>query len=70
MGNPTRRALQRTLGWLAELSRRTGLPVALVTRLQVARSQNESQRLMRHAGKIHGPRDLSSRSGWVAPIKR
>jgi Ribbon-helix-helix protein, copG family len=52
--------------WLARKSRDTGIPVGQLIReqLEKARAQQNEPVFMRHAGKIHGPRDLSSRKGF------
>lgn len=53
--------------WLEEKSRRTGLPAGRIIRHQLERARSEagSQRFLRHAGKISGARDLSSRKGFA-----
>ena len=53
--------------WLQEKSRRTGLPAGRIIRQQLerARSEGGNQRFLRHAGKISGPPDLSSRKGFA-----
>ena len=52
--------------WLEEKSRRTGLPAGRIVRQQLERARAEAgnQRFLRHAGKISGPNDLSSRKGF------
>ena len=52
--------------WLGEVSRATGIPVSKLVRdqLQRAKSEQDSKPYMRLAGKIKGPRDLSSRKGF------
>ena len=54
------------LSWLEEKSRRTGLPAGRIIRQQLERARSEAgtQRFLRHAGKIDGPRDLSTRKGF------
>ncbi|PYV85112.1 MAG: hypothetical protein DMG93_02455 [Acidobacteria bacterium] len=54
------------LDWLTEESRRTGIPVGRLIREQLDRARKEQSEpsFMRHAGKISGPRDLSSRKGF------
>ncbi len=51
---------------MKEVSRRTGLPVGRIIRQQLesAKSENGNQRFLRHAGKINGASDLSSRKGF------
>lgn len=53
--------------WLEQKSRQTGLPAGRIIRQQLerARSESGSQRFLRHAGKISGPRDLSARKGFA-----
>jgi len=53
--------------WLAERRRQTGLPASRIIRHQLERAQSETgkQRFLRHAGKISGPQDLSSRKGFA-----
>jgi predicted DNA-binding protein len=53
--------------WLQERRRRTGLPVSRIIRHQLERAKSEAgnQRFLRHAGKISGPSDLSSRKGFA-----
>jgi len=55
--------------WLQERRRETGLPVSRIIRHQLERAKSEagSQPFLRHAGKISGPPDLSSRKGFVRP---
>lgn len=52
--------------WLQDTARRTGLPAGRIIRNQLERAKLEtgSQRFLRHAGKIDGPADLSSRKGF------
>ena len=52
--------------WLAETSRRTGLPAGRIVReqLEKARAEAPSEFVLRLAGKIAGPADLSSRKGF------
>jgi len=54
------------LDWLTEESRRTGIPVGRPIReqLDTARKEQSEPSFMPHAGKIKGPRDLSSRKGF------
>ena len=52
--------------WLSETSRRTGLPAGRIVReqLEKARAEAPSELVLRFAGKIAGPADLSSRKGF------
>ena len=52
--------------WLEEAARQTGLPAGRIVRQQLERARSEAgnQLFLRHAGKISGPRDLSSRKGF------
>ena len=52
--------------WLRETSRKTGVPAGRIIREQLEKLKAEqgSQRFLRHAGKISGPADLSSRKGF------
>jgi hypothetical protein len=68
MGQTITIRLTRELAdWLEERRRQTGLPVSRIIREQRerAKSQAGSQRFLRHAGKISGPPDLSSRKGFA-----
>jgi hypothetical protein len=62
----TIRLTEELLAWLKEVSRRTGLPVGRIIRQQLesAKSESGNQRFLRHAGKINGAPDLSSRKGF------
>ena len=53
--------------WLEETRQKTGLPVGRIIRQQLERARSEagSLRFLRHAGKISGPWDLSSHSGFA-----
>lgn len=53
--------------WLADTSRRTGVPAGRIIREQLERAKAEAanQRFLSLAGKINGPRDLSSRKGFA-----
>jgi hypothetical protein len=53
--------------WLEERRRETGLPSSRIIRHQLERAKSEvgSQPFLRHAGKISGPPDLSSREGFT-----
>ncbi len=51
--------------WLEEQSRKTGLSQGRIVREQLARARaRSSQRFMRLAGSVSGPRDLSRRKGF------
>ena len=52
--------------WLSKQSQRTGVPVGKIIREQLEKARQNHVRplFMRHAGKIRGPRDLSSRKGF------
>ncbi len=52
--------------WLSEVAQRTGVPVGRVVREQLrrARSEQDQRPYMQLAGKIKGPRDLSTRKGF------
>jgi hypothetical protein len=52
--------------WLAETAEKTGLPAGRIVRQQLerARAEEGSQRFLRHAGKIRGPKTLSQRKGF------
>ena len=62
----TVRLTEELAAWLAETARKTGLLVGRIIRQQLERGRAESggQRFLRHAGKISGPADLSSRKGF------
>lgn len=55
--------------WLEERRRETGLPVSRIIRQELERAKSEvgNQPYLRHAGKISGPPDLSSRKGFTLP---
>ena len=55
--------------WLAETSRRTGVPQGRLIREEIekARSAAGGQRFMRLAGCVRGARDLSERKGFSRP---
>ena len=55
--------------WLQETSRQTGVPAGRIVRheLERARAESGTQRFLRHAGKIKGEPDLSSRKGFIRP---
>ncbi|MBZ5629985.1 MAG: BrnA antitoxin family protein [Acidobacteriia bacterium] len=52
--------------WLADVARKTGVPVGRFVREQLQRARNEQdpRPYMRLAGKIKGPPDLSARKGF------
>jgi Ribbon-helix-helix domain len=53
--------------WLADVSRKTGMPVSRIVRQQLesAREQDHDKPYMKLAGKLKGlPRDLSTREGF------
>jgi len=62
----TIRLTEELLAWLKEVSRRTGVPVGRIIRQQLesAKAEGGHQPFLRHAGKISGPADLSSRKGF------
>ena len=62
----TIRLTQELAEWLSETSKKTGMPVGRIIReqLEEARSRPGTQRFLRHAGKISGPRGLSLRKGF------
>jgi hypothetical protein len=62
----TIRITEELLAWLKEISRKTGLPVGRIIRQQVenAKAKHGNQRFLRHAGKIVGAPDLSTRKGF------
>jgi predicted DNA-binding protein len=62
----TIRLTEELLAWLKEMSRRTGLPVGRIIReeLEAAKSEMGNQAFLRHAGRINGTPDLSSRKGF------
>jgi predicted DNA-binding protein len=68
MGNTmlTLRVPEELAEWLAEMSKKTGLPVGRLVREQLERARQEQDQhaFMRHAGAISGPRDLSARKGF------
>jgi hypothetical protein len=53
--------------WVEETARRTGVPAGRIIRQQLERAKAEAgtQQFLRHAGKMSGPRDLSSRKGFA-----
>lgn len=62
----TLRVPEELAAWLAEMSRRTGIPVGRLIReqLEKARQEQPEPTFMRHAGSLSGPRDLSTRKGF------
>jgi hypothetical protein len=62
----TIRITERLMAWLREEADRTGIPVGRIIREHMERVMDSpaSQPFMRHAGKINGPPDLSSRKGF------
>jgi hypothetical protein len=62
----TFRAPEDLAEWLADVARRTGVPVSQIIRdqLQRARRESDSQPFLSLAGVIEGPTDLSSRKGF------
>jgi hypothetical protein len=62
----TIRITEELLAWLKEMSQKTGLPVGRLIRQQVesAKAKQGNQRFLRHAGKISGAPDLSTREGF------
>jgi Ribbon-helix-helix domain len=62
----TIRITEELLAWLKEMSQKTGLPVGHLIRQQVesAKAKQGNQRFLRHAGKIAGAPDLSTREGF------
>ena len=65
----TVRLTDELAAWLAETSRRTSVPVGRIVRdqLEKARAESGDQYFPRHAGKISGAPDLSSRKGFERP---
>ncbi|MGH9444880.1 MAG: hypothetical protein ACRD3O_04020 [Terriglobia bacterium] len=53
--------------WLQETAHQTGLPAGRIIRHQLERAKSEAggQPFLRHAGKISGAPDLSSRKGFA-----
>lgn len=51
--------------WLEEESRKTGVPQGRIVRQQLERAKaGSTQRFMRLAGRVRGPKDLSARKGF------
>ncbi len=63
----TVRLTEELAEWLAQTSRRTGLPAGRIIReqLEKAKAEGGNQRFLRHAGKVSGPSNLSSRRGFA-----
>ena len=62
----TVRLSEELADWLSETARRTGLPAGRIIRQQLekAREKSRDQHFLRHAGKLTGLPDLSSRKGF------
>jgi Ribbon-helix-helix domain len=62
----TLRVPEELAEWLAEVSKKTGIPVGRLVReqLEKARMEENQPPFMRHAGAVSGPRDLSARKGF------
>lgn len=62
----TVRLTEELAEWLAEVSRKTGLPAGRIIRqlLEAARAESGEQPFLRLAGQIEGPADLSCRKGY------
>jgi hypothetical protein len=62
----TLRVPEELAEWLADTSRKTGIPVARLVReqLEKARDRQSERPFMRYAGALSGPRDLSLRKGF------
>lgn len=58
--------------WLADLSRRTGVPQGKIVRdeLERARASAAERPFMRLAGAVQGPKDLSTRKGFSKSPRR
>jgi len=63
----TIRLTEELAEWLAEVSRKTGLPAGKIIRqlMETARAESGKQRFLRLAGQIDGPPDLSMRKGYA-----
>jgi hypothetical protein len=55
--------------WLEEAARRAGVPQGRIVRdqLERARAAGAERPFMHLAGRVRGPRDLSSRKGFTKP---
>jgi hypothetical protein len=62
----TLRVPEELADWLAEVSKKTGIPISRLVReqLEKARLEEDQPPFMRLAGAISGPRDLSARKGF------
>jgi predicted transcriptional regulator len=62
----TIRLTDEEAAWLAEAARKTGQPAGRIIRqqLQKAKAESGQQPFLRHAGKISGDANLSSRKGF------
>jgi ribbon-helix-helix protein len=62
----TIRLTEDLAAWLAETSRKTGVPAGRIIRqqLELVKQRKGNQAFLRHAGRISGPRDLSMRKGF------
>ncbi len=63
----TIRLTEELAAWLAETARKTGVPAGRIVRehLERARKERGNPRFLRHAGRLSGPADLSSRRGFA-----
>ncbi len=63
----TIRLTKELADWLQERVQSTGLPAGRIIREQLERARVDggNSRFLRHAGKITGPRNLSSRKGFA-----
>lgn len=63
----TVRLTEELAAWLAETTRRTGLPAGRIIRQQLEKAKAESgnQSFLKHAGKLTGPPGLSARRGFA-----
>jgi len=62
----TIRLTEELAQWLSERARESGVPAGRIIRQQLekARAETGNQRFLKHAGKMSGPADLSSRKGF------
>jgi hypothetical protein len=60
------RLIEDFLTWLKKKSRRAGLPVNRIIRkhLENTTLRERNEKFLRHAGRLSGPADLSSRKGF------
>ncbi len=65
----TVRLSKELAAWLEDVAAKTGVSQGKIVRdqLEKARSASPRQSLMRLAGSVRGPRDLSSRKGFSRP---